>query len=245
MDERTQARAGYVTRRSDMKRFFVISALAFAALALSVPAHAQWGGLPDRDRTGYAQRSYFDARQIAYDNGYREGLKEGENDGRRNDAFAFQDERSFKRADRGYHREYGPLERYRQSFRSGYTEGYSHGYQRYARNSGYGGYGRQDPRRDSRGPGYGYPQQGYPGYPQQYPGGYTRPAVQNGVNDGYEKGREDARKNRAYDPLRHAWYRSGDRHYDRRFGSRELYKDVYRQGFKEGYDRGFREGWYR
>lgn len=231
-----------------MKRLFFIPALAFAALALSAPAHAQWGASPDSDRAGYAQRSYVDARQVAYDNGYREGLKEGEKDGRRNDVFAFQDERSFQRADKGYHREYGTLERYRQSFRSGYAEGYSHGYQRFARPSGYGGYGRQDPRRDSRGPGYGYPQQGYPGYPQQYPGGYggyTSAAVQNGINDGYEKGREDVRRNRSFDPRRHAWYRAGDRHYEGRFGSRELYKDVYRQAFKDGYDRGYREGRYR
>ena len=65
------------------------------------------------------------------------------------------------------------------------------------------------------------------------------------MNDGYEKGAEDARKNRSYDVLRHEWYRSGDRHYESRDGSRERSKNVYREGFKEGYARGFREGRYR
>ena len=96
-----------------MKRLFVIPALAVTALALAVPAHAQSPGWRDSDRLGYAQRSYLDARQAAYDNGFREGIKQGEKDGRKNNVFAFQDERTFQRADKGYHREYGPLDRYR------------------------------------------------------------------------------------------------------------------------------------
>jgi hypothetical protein len=227
-----------------MKRLFVIPALAVTAFALAVPAHAQAPGWRDSDRLGYAQRSYLDARQAAYDNGFREGIKQGEHDGRKNDVFAFQDERTFQRADKGYHREYGPLDRYRVAFRSGYSAGYSDGYQRYARSYGYG----PDSRRDSRGPAYS---NAYPGYPNAYPGyppqsrGYGSPAFQNGVNDGFEKGAEDARKDRSYDPRRHSWYRSGDRHYEGRYGNRESYKDIYRQGFTDGYDRGYREGRYR
>ena len=75
-------------------------------------------------------------------------------------------------------------------------------------------------------------------------GGYYTPAFDNGARDGYEKGQEDVRKRRSFDPLRHSWYRSGDRHYENRYGSREQYKDVYRQGFQQGYERGFREGRY-
>ena len=68
----------------------------------------------------------------------------------------------------------------------------------------------------------------------------------NGVNDGVEKGREDARKHRSFDPLRHDWYRDGDRHYKSDYGSRQQYANVYRDGFKEGYERGYRElGYYR
>jgi flagellar biosynthesis/type III secretory pathway protein FliH len=255
-----------------MRRLWLVPALGVAALALTAPVQAQTRGWLEGDRSysAPAQRSFYDSGRFAYDNGFREGLKEGEKDGRKSDRFAYQDEKTFQRADKGYQREYGPVDRYRQSFRTGYAAGYSDGYQRYAPNYGNGngngrygngngrngnngryGNGRAVPRRDTGDP-YGYPNSGsYPTYPQQYPGSngrygsYTDIAVQNGVSDGYEKGVEDARHNRSFDPLRHAWYRSGDRHYESRAGSREQYKDLYRQGFRDGYDRGFREGRYR
>ena len=62
-----------------------------------------------------------------------------------------------------------------------------------------------------------------------------------GERDGYEKGREDARDNDSYDPVRHSWYRSGDRGYNNRYGTRDDYKLVYRDGFESGYERGYRE----
>ena len=70
-------------------------------------------------------------------------------------------------------------------------------------------------------------------------------AFDNGSRDGYEKGREDIRKNRSFDPLRHSWYRSGDRHYEGQYGSRDEYKNIYRRGFQQGYERGYQEGRYR
>jgi hypothetical protein len=39
-----------------------------------------------------------------------------------------------------------------------------------------------------------------------------------------------------YDPARHDWYKSGNRGYDSRYGTREDYKATYRSGFVEGYD---------
>ena len=57
------------------------------------------------------------------------------------------------------------------------------------------------------------------------PGRYgSSAAYPNGLNDGIEKGREDARKRRSYDPLRHDWYRDGDRHYRGEYGPKQLYK---------------------
>ena len=70
---------------------------------------------------------------------------------------------------------------------------------------------------------------------------YNSVAIQNGERDGYEKGREDARDNDSYDPVRHSWYRSGDRGYNNRYGTRDDYKLVYRDGFESGYERGYRE----
>jgi hypothetical protein len=66
-------------------------------------------------------------------------------------------------------------------------------------------------------------------------------AYDNGSRDGYEKGREDARDNDSFDPVRHSRYRSGDRGYNSRYGTRDDYKLVYRDGFESGYERGYRE----
>jgi hypothetical protein len=238
-----------------MKRIFLVPVLGLATLAAAGPASAQSSTWLGSTRPAYAdgdRQAYNDARRAAYDNGYREGLKEGASEGRKNERFRYEDERTFQRADKGYHREFGDLERYRQSFRPGYAAGYSEAYQRYGggvydSRGGYGN-GRPVPRRDSGAPPYYPDSRSYPSSPRDSGGGYrgyANPAFQNGVDDGYEKGVEDARKNRSFDPLRHEWYRSGDRHYESRAGSRQEYKDLYRRGFQQGYDRGFREGRYR
>ena len=196
--------------------------------------------------TSDAQVSYYDARRTAYDAGYREGVKEGENDGRRGDRFDYQDEREFQRADRGYHRSFGDRERYRQIFRDGYIAGYRETFSRWSR------YGSNDGRYNQgrygngpynqRGP---YGTQGGYGTGRYPGGGYYSPAYDNGLRDGYEKGLEDVRKRRSFDPRRHSWYRSGDRDYENRYGSRDLYKDAYRRAFQDGYERGFQEGRFR
>jgi hypothetical protein len=244
-----------------MKRFFLVPALGAAALAFSTQAHAQQlGSLPEVVRPSYAyddgRQPYYESRRAAYDNGYRDGLKEGENDGRHRRVYRYQDNRTWQRGDRGYNRSFGDLERYRQQFRAGFTEGYQAGYARYGQVSGRYGDGRAVPRQDPRYPGeYGSPYPDRNRNPDPYYGngdygnrgpystgryGYSA-GYPNGVNDGIEKGREDARRHRSYDPLRHDWYRDGDRHYRGEYGSRQQYKDIYREGFKEGYDRGYRE----
>lgn len=234
-----------------MKRLLLVPALGLAAVALASPARAQFPGWNDSARPSYGaeQRAYYDARQTAYDNGYREGVKEGDKDARKGDRFAYQDERTFQRADKGYHRTFGDRERYRQVFRGGYRAGYTDAYQRNSR--GYGsaappyGRGRAVPRRTypAQRPG-AYPNTGR--YPDTYPGRYGyAPAFDNGRNDGYEKGAEDVRKNRSFDPLRHKWYRSADHDYRGEYGPKEQYRDIYRRGFQEGYDQGYREGRYR
>jgi hypothetical protein len=225
-----------------LKRFFApVATAAFLTVPASVFAQALPWTLPSASgrymRANDAQVSYYDARRMAYDEGFRQGVKEGEKDARHGDRFAYQDEREYQRADRGYNRSYGDRDRYRQIFRDGYANGYSEAFNRYSRYGGNNGaYGRPAP----------YPQSGP--YSQRRPvygtygnGGYYSPAFDNGVRDGFEKGQEDARKNRSHDVLRHEWYREGDRHYENRYGSREQYKDVYRRGFQQGYEQGFRE----
>lgn len=92
--------------------------------------------------------------------------------------------------------------------------------------------GRNAPwsRGDDRG--YGYGNYGY----------NSNFGFRNGLNDGYEAGLNDARNRRQYDPVGERRYRSADRGYERRYGSKDAYKYAYRDGFREGYDRGYREG---
>ena len=243
-----------------MKRLFLVSALGVVGLALASPAAAQLAGGIDLNRPTYADEArqpYNESRRVAYDNGYREGVKEGERDARSRNTFNYQDERTWQRADKGYHRSFGDWDRYQQTFRTGFAAGYSDAYRRFVPDYGYRGNGGVYPNTQG---GYGYPNQGGYGYPSQggygYPGqsgyGYPSqgrygygPAYSNGVNDGYEKGREDARDRDSYDPLRHKWYREGDHDYKSQYGPRPQYQNVYREGFKEGYERGYREWSYR
>jgi hypothetical protein len=208
-----------------MKRFFFVPVLAAFSLACAAPVSGQWGR--SDSRYGYGSG----VNRIAYDNGFREGLKEGEKDGRSRDPFRYQDEGDFRDADIGYRRQYGDVVRYRQLFRQGFADGYAEGYRRF--NRGYGGYGSYG----NVGPGsYGYPA----GRGDRY-----LSAFEIGARDGFEKGREDVRDNDRYDPRRHKWYREGDHDYNDRYGSRDRYKDEYRRGFLSGYDRGYRDGRYR
>jgi hypothetical protein len=66
-------------------------------------------------------------------------------------------------------------------------------------------------------------------------------ALDEGYSDGYDKGLEDADRNRDFDPTRHGWYRSADRGYKSAYGSKTEYKNVYRQGFRNGYEAGYRD----
>lgn len=216
-----------------MRRTVFAGAFVMTALALGVPAAAQTWRV-ETARPGYAdaRAPYYEVRRAAYDNGYREGLKEGQKESRQRDAFGYRDERTYQRADKGYRREYGDRERYRQMFRAGYADGYAEAYRRI---------GYRDPRSRPRGWGRN---DGW--YGQGRAGGYGSDiGFQFGARDGYEKGVEDARERRSYDVLRHKWYRSADRHYEGRYGSRQQYADLYRRGFQQGYEQGYREGRWR
>ena len=103
-----------------MKRYLLIPAVSMFALALAAPASAQFGR--PSDRNGYYGSG------LAYDNGYREGIKEGEKDGRSRDQFDFRDEGDWRDGDHGYRREYGPREQYRDLYRQAFRDGYDRGY---------------------------------------------------------------------------------------------------------------------
>ena len=82
-----------------------------------------------------------------------------------------------------------------------------------------------------------YPASGLPSAGSR--SGYNTVPYDNGFQDGLEKGREDARDNDSFDPVRHSRYRSADRGYDNRYGTKEQYKLAYRDGFEVGYQQGY------
>lgn len=208
---------------SSTARFLTIS----AALVLlgGAPAAAQPGGWlnsPSAYSGDDYRAPYADARRAAHDNGYRDGLKRGEQAARSNKAFDARIERDYRDGSNGYNRSYGDRDRYRDDYRGGFAQGYRDGYY----------------RRDAQFPGNGY---GYGnGYDYGRNAGYG--AFQNGAGDGYRKGLEDIERRRYPDVSRHSWYRDGDRDYDRAYGPRDAYRIDYRRGFEEGYNRAFREG---
>lgn len=228
-------------------RIFTVPAAALALALSATPAHAQWGRVFGQDRDDYR---YGNARQVAYDNGYREGMDHGQKAARDRKPFDLEREKDYRNADEGYRREYGNKDRYRQDFRRGFAEGYRAAYDRYGYNGGYGGnYPGDRGRAHPRGNGTYYPNDGrvYGGvYGAPGSGGYgygygTQAAFDNGLNDGSQKGQEDARNGKSFDPTRHKWYRSANRNYNDRLGiSKNAYENEYRRGFQQGYDQAYR-----
>ncbi len=212
-----------------MRSWVLAAGLTLVAGSTALAAQRGWDDRYDRDW-----------RQAAYDRGYQDGYQQGTHDVRDRRAYAYDRDRRYRNADDGYQRSYGDRDAYRQSFRQGFVTGYSAGY-----------YGRNP----NQGYGYGYPAYGnsYPGYgqypygravPRPYSPGYATNdlAATNGRADGYEKGREDGRKNRSYQPSRHDRYEDADHGYKKWYGPKDYYRRVYRQAFVAGYDAGYRDG---
>lgn len=191
-------------------------ALALAGLAWPVALEAQavprYPGAPTQPA------------RVGYDDGYREGLRAGQDDARTRRGYDYQRHSAWRNTNRGY----GDA-RYRDSFRDGFAAGYRQGYQRY---------GYPTANRPPYYPGNsGYP--GYPGYPGSY-GRYGGPAWDNGYRDGYDQGLRDAQRNRRFDPIGDRKYRKGDAGYNKRYGAKDDYKRFYRDAFSRGYQEGFR-----
>jgi hypothetical protein len=73
-------------------------------------------------------RGRYHARRIAFDNGYRDGLREGEKDNSHHDRYNYRDERRYREGDAGYRRDYGSRYEYVNTYRDGFEEGYSQAY---------------------------------------------------------------------------------------------------------------------
>jgi hypothetical protein len=255
-----------------MTRRFLTMTLSTAmglTLAAAAPARAQsnaWANGPAAYANDDYRAPYADTQRAAYDNGYRDGLKRGEQAARDRRPLDIERERDYRNAEAGYNRSHGDRNRYRDSYRGGFAQGYREGYQRrgvYSNNgyptngyptNGYPTNGYPTNGYPTNGyPTNGYPTNGYPtnGYPNDgrdygrnrgYGGTASYGAYQNGASDGYSKGLDDLNHRKSPDVNRQKWYRSADHDYDNRYGSKEAYRVEYRRGFQEGYNRAYREG---
>ena len=165
-----------------------------------------------------------------YERGYREGLRQGEFDGRRGLALDFERDPLFRDGTRGYDRRYGSRDLYRDDFRRGYIDAYRSSYARLMRPA------PAAPLLQRSGPGSGV------FGPQQRPGGYQEPAYARGYSDGYRQGADDGQERDGYDAVGHRDYRDADQGYYGSYGSRDAYRNNYRAGFREGYEDGYRAG---
>lgn len=213
-----------------MTRQFLAATLTISTatglMLAAVPAAAQshrWGTAPAAYSNDDYRASYADARRAAYDNGYRDGLKRGEQAARDGRPIAVERERDYRSAEDGYNRSHGDRNRYRDNYRGGFAQGYRDGYNGRGARASFPGSGRDNGDR------YGYG------------GNASYGAYQNGVGDGYKKGLDDAGDRKYPDVTRQKWYRDGHHDYDRRYGSKETYRVEYRRGFEEGYSRAYRE----
>lgn len=84
------------------------------------------GDWRDRDRNGRFDRNEID--RLAQENGYREGVRQGQDDASRRRGFNFENDSRYRDALAGYRSEYGNRDDYRRAFREGFRRGYEEGY---------------------------------------------------------------------------------------------------------------------
>src|SRR5258708_28327345 len=112
-------------------RFLTISAAVGVMLGAAGPARAQslgWNTPPAAYANDDYRATYADAQRDAYENGYRDGLKRGEQaarDGRPHDV---ERERDYRGAENGYNRSHGDRNRYRNGYRGGFAPSHRHRY---------------------------------------------------------------------------------------------------------------------
>ena len=195
---------------------------AVLSVTLLTPACASAQGWPGRNGPGWAGGQSGNRFGVGYDRGYQEGVREGERDARQRRTYDLRRHDAYNDGDRGYSSSQGDRGRYRDDFKRGFETGYRDGFERVRGVS-------VDRRRQG-------------GVFNNQRGADNEPARARGYAEGFDKGREDYEDRDRYDPVRHGWYRDGDRGYNNDYGSRELYKQNYREGFREGYEDGYRGG---
>jgi hypothetical protein len=110
-------------------RLAMIAALVLGAAALAPAQDRRGGQYGPGDRYGYDRRGGGPAYQI----GVEDGRRDGERDAYTRHSFRPTNSGNYRHADRGYRREFGNKQYYKDTYRSGYMEGYRAGYQQRGR----------------------------------------------------------------------------------------------------------------
>lgn len=115
-----------------MKRLGLVPALTLAIGVLSSTAACATGyAYGDRPVYRGGGDYYRQIERRAYDNGFRDGVRAGERDGRGRHRYEPQRHGDWRDADDGYRREFGDRNAYRHSYRNGFESGYSQGFRRF------------------------------------------------------------------------------------------------------------------
>lgn len=182
------------------------------------------------------------ASEFGREQGYEDGFRHGREDDQRGLGYNLKSD-DYKKAERGYRKEYGSKGDYKKGYKQGYEQGYNEGYQGgYSR---FPGSDRRDRDRRDRDDDYRSDRRGRDDDDRRDRDRNRRGTRAEdfgrlqGEHDGYLKGREDRDRNRDFDPERHSDYRRADRGYKREFGDKEDYRDGYRQGFRRAYEDGY------
>lgn len=92
----------------------------------AVPRYGYPGAYPDRGP--YTSGRYGYGNDIAFRNGYDDGLEKGRKDGRSGKSYNLLRHDWYRDGDRHYKHEYGSRERYRDLYRDGFRQGYDAAY---------------------------------------------------------------------------------------------------------------------
>jgi hypothetical protein len=208
-----------------MQRHTRMASLAVAAvLALGTFALAQ-----DWDDYHYRGANVAQTRQYGYDQGFRDGQKRGQHEGRENDPNDYRTP-DWRHASRGYKSWMGPVNVYQNGYQQGYADGFRNGFA-----SERPGWRDRDAYRDDhyRNDGYG---NGYYGGNYRY---NSRMGYDTGYQDGATMAREDMYNRKPFNPNPRARFGGRDNGYVREYGDKNAYKAEYTDGYRAGYERSF------
>lgn len=81
-----------------------------------------------RERDGFDRRRPRGYTEPAFARGYSDGFRIGADDGHDRDRYDPVRHREYRSGDKGYYREYGPKDAYKNNYRAGFRQGYEDGY---------------------------------------------------------------------------------------------------------------------